>query len=124
MTDTPQGSSKTAEAVKGVAKQASYVAVGMGILAVQAAKARRQQIIDAAESDRVTGDRLSPLADAHDYAVKLGKGIDSSLDPVIKAVDSALEPLWRHLPEPVPSVVQHGLKARDGLRTHLFGSHT
>jgi hypothetical protein len=115
MTDTRKELAQAAGALAGLARQASYVAIGAGVIGVQKAQVRRRQIADTA------GRAVKQGAGGREDVAKAVKDFDANVAQVIKFVDSALEPVFQRLPGPVQAAVQQAREARDELRARVLG---
>ena len=104
MTDTREGLAQAADAFANLAKEAAYVAIGLGVLEFQKAQVRRQE-----------------LACTRKAMKKRAKDFDATLAQVIRVVDSTLEPVLQRLPEPAQAVIRQARETRDELRTRAFG---
>ena len=89
MTDIRQDLAKTAEDVARVAKEAAYVAIGIGVLGFHKAQVRRQELADAAERAN-RGDLDASLGEARKQVAKRVKDFDDTVGQVIKMLDSTL----------------------------------
>lgn len=91
------------------ARDAAYVAVGLGVLGVQRAQAARHDLTRAADADQ----RLARLRDeASSGAHQLTGQVTEWLDDTIQLLSSQLEPLEQQLPEAARDVAA---KARAGI---------
>ena len=122
MTDIRQDLTKATGALRGFAKEASYVAIGVGVLGFQKAQARRQELADAAARARQGGCPPGSLAGRREQVRKCAKDFDATVAQVVHVIDSTLEPVVRRLPQPVQAVVQQAREARDQLRAQVFGT--
>ena len=104
MTDTRQGLAEAARALADLAKEAAYVAIGVGVLEFQKAQVRRRE-----------------LACARKVMAKRARDFDATVAQVIKVVDSPLEPVLERLPEPAQAIVRQARETRDEMRTRVFG---
>ncbi|MGD0874240.1 MAG: hypothetical protein ABSA14_04530 [Acidimicrobiales bacterium] len=104
MTDTRQGLAGAARALADLAKEATYLAIGVGVLEYQKAQVRRREI-----------------ASARKLMAKRAKDIDATVAQLIRVVDSTLDPVLERLPEPAQEFVRQAREARDGIRTRVFG---
>ena len=104
MTDTRQGLAEAARALAELAKEAAYVAIGVGVLEFQKAQVRRRE-----------------LACARKLMAKRARDFDATVAQVIKVVDSTLEPVLERLPEPAQAIVRQARETRDEMRTRVFG---
>ena len=71
-------------------KDAAYVAVGFGVLAVQRAQVRRRELEKRFE---VSGGQL------RDQLAKVADEVEERLEPVVEAVDAQLDQLEVYLPD-------------------------
>ncbi len=120
MTDIRLDLAKTAEDLTDLAKEAAYLAIGIGILGFHKAQVRRQGLVDAAERARRAGDVEGSLTEARKQVAKRLKDFDATLGELIKALDSTLDPMWQRLPEPAQSAVQQARDTRDQVRVRIF----
>ena len=120
MTDIRHDLAKTAEDLTDLAKEAAYLAIGIGILGFHKAQVRRQDLAGAAERARRAGDVEGSLAEARKQVAKRLKDFDATLGELIRALDSTLDPMWQRLPEPAQSAVQQARDARDQVRVRIF----
>jgi len=104
MTDIRQGLAETAQALADLAKEAAYVAIGVGVLELQKAQVRRRKLACA---PKLVGARA--------------KDFDATVAQVIQVVDSTLEPVLEKLPEPAQAVIRQARKTRDELRARAVG---
>ena len=104
MTDTRQGLAEAARALADLAKEAAYVAIGVGVLEFQKAQVRRRE-----------------LSCARKLMAKRARDFDATVAQVIKVVDSTLEPVLERLPEPAQAIVRQARETRDEMRTRVFG---
>jgi len=117
MTDIRQDLEKVADALAELAKEASYVAIGAGVLGFHKAQVRRQEILGGARARQVPGS----FTGGGEQMAKRAKDFDTTVVQVIKLIDSTLEPVLQRLPEGVQAILQQGRQARDELRTRVFG---
>ncbi len=104
MTDTRQGLAEAARALADLAKEAAYVAIGVGVLEFQRAQVRRRE-----------------LACARKVMAKRARDFDATVAQVIKVVDSTLEPVLERLPESAQAIIRQARETRDEMRTRVFG---
>jgi cell division GTPase FtsZ len=121
MTDFRQDLEKAAQVVAGLAKEASYVAIGVGVLGFHKAQVRRKELASAAERARQRDGVPGSLFDGREQMLKRAKDFDATVAQVIKVVDSSLEPMFQRLPQPVQAIVQQAREARDELRAQVLG---
>jgi hypothetical protein len=122
MTDIRQDLEKLGDALAEVAREASYVAIGAGVLGFHRAQVRRQEMIGA-RARRVAGiaDGAGPFTSGREQVAKRANDFDATVVQVIKLLDSTLEPLFQRLPEGMQAIVQQARQTRDELRTRVFG---
>ncbi|MGD0983555.1 MAG: hypothetical protein ABSA65_07025 [Acidimicrobiales bacterium] len=100
MTDKREDLADVAQALADLAKEAAYVAIGMGVLEFQKAQVRWRQ-----------------LACTRKLIAGRGHDLDETVTQVIKVVDSTIEPVLGLLPEPAQAIVR---QTRDELRTRVL----
>ena len=113
MADIQPDFAKTAEDLANLAKEAAYVAIGLGIIGWHNAQVRRHKLNDAAER---AGDLQGSLTEARKELAKRVRELDVSFGQLIEAFDATLEPMWLRLPEPAQAVVQQARETRDQVR--------
>jgi predicted NAD/FAD-dependent oxidoreductase len=118
MTDFRQELAKAAEVVAGLAREASYVVIGAGVLGLHKAQVHRHELTEAALRARQSGQTVG----GREQMTRRAKELDAGVAQVIKVIDSTLEPVFQRLPDPVQAVVQQAREARDELRTRVFGT--
>ena len=125
MNDIRQEFEKVADALAEFAKEASYVAIGAGVLGLHKAQVRRQEILGAAtRKGSVAGTRNGvavSFSGRREQMAKRAKDFDATVVQVIKLLDSTLEPVLQRLPEGLQVILQQGRQARDELRRGVFG---
>ena len=99
MTDRQDGLYDVAQAVADLAKEAAYVAIGVGVIGFQKAQARRHQ-----------------LACARRLISGRPEDFDEKVAQVIKAVDANIDPILALLPEQAQALLR---QTRDELRGRL-----
>ncbi len=120
MTDIRQDFSKTADELTNLAKEAAYVAIGLGLLGFHKAQVRRHDLTEAAARAKRAGDLQDSLADARKEVAKRVKEFDATVGQVIKVLDATFEPVCERLPEPAQALVQQAREARDQVRSMVF----
>jgi prefoldin subunit 5 len=115
MADIRNDLTRTAEELAKAAREAAYVAIGIGVLGFHKAQVRRQGLAGATEHANIEGS----IAEARKEIAKRVRELDATIDQLIKSLDSSLDPLWQRLPEPAQAVVQHAKEARDLVRARI-----
>ncbi|HXW35464.1 MAG TPA: hypothetical protein VEJ87_12875 [Acidimicrobiales bacterium] len=98
---------EVAHTISKTARDATYVLIGLGVLAFQRAQVHRQEILEEVrkQQDAVGGH----LKAAQDELARLSKRIeemDSSVEAILDRIDSALEPIEDKLPDRTRELVQ------------------
>ncbi|MCL5446431.1 MAG: hypothetical protein M1350_03320 [Actinobacteria bacterium] len=93
------------EEVAGIAKNAAYVAVGLGVMGVQRAQVKRNELAKrlGSPSQNLT-DTLSIAR--HDLTAR-AKAADSKLEAVLDRIDTSLEPLEEKLPSEARAALKY-----------------
>jgi hypothetical protein len=120
MTDVRQDLSKTADDFTNLAKEAAYVAIGLGVLGFHKAQVRRRELAEAAARGNRAGDLQESLGEARKEVAKRVKDFDTTVGQVIKVLDTTFDPVWQRLPEPAQAIVHQAREARDQMRTRVF----
>jgi hypothetical protein len=115
MTDVRQDLTQVAGALADLARQASYVAIGAGILGLQKAQVRRREMAN------VAGRALKGGPCGREDLRGVVRDFDTNMAQVIKQIDSAVEPIFERLPGPVQAALQQARETRDELRARLLG---
>src|ERR1700722_6594209 len=92
------------EDIVGTARDAAYVAVGLGVLAFQRAQVRREELLKALSGSR--GDIEGRLAEVRDEDGKGGKYNDGRFEQVLEKIEASIIPLEDRLPEPAKDIVR------------------
>jgi hypothetical protein len=90
--------------IVGTARDAAYVAVGLGVLAFQRAQVRREELLKALSGSR--GEIEGRLADVRDEIGKRVKFIDERFEQVLETIEASMIPLEDRLPEPAKDIVR------------------
>jgi methyl-accepting chemotaxis protein len=124
MADFRSDVTKAATEITKVAQDAAYVAIGLGVIGVQKAQVRRQEL--RSQFERPLEDvRKAVEAPITDFRKELGKAVkefDKSFGQFIERFDATIEPLSERLPAGAQQVVQQAKEARDQLRGYLVSS--
>ncbi len=125
MTDIRQDLEKVADALAGFAKEASYVAIGAGVLGLQKAQVRRRELLgNVARAGQAAGmgdGAASSFSAGRVQMAKRAKDFDATVVQVIRLLDSTLEPVLQRLPDHMQVILRQGREARDELRARVFG---
>ncbi|MGD1011017.1 MAG: hypothetical protein ABR925_00570 [Acidimicrobiales bacterium] len=105
MTDTRQHLSKAAGSLAGLATQAAYVAIGVGVLEFQKAQVYRQKASEA----------LGARTDG-------ARELDAKLSRVVKLVDDTFDPLVEKMPAATQALVHRARDTRDQIRKLVLGA--
>ncbi|MHB1509264.1 MAG: hypothetical protein ACYCST_06910 [Acidimicrobiales bacterium] len=107
-----------------VAKDAAYVAIGLGVLGLQKAQVRRREIksrLDALQGHLGhagdAGDQ--PLKDVTQQLARAVKEVDQTVGELIERWDAAIDPLSLRLPAGAQAAISQAKDARDQLRSLL-----
>ena len=115
MADIRNDLARTAEELAKAAREAAYVAIGVGVLGFHKAQVRRQGLADAGERANLEGS----IVEARKQIAKRVREFDATVDQLIKSLDSTLDPLFQRLPEPAQAVVQQAKETRDQVRNRI-----
>jgi hypothetical protein len=89
-----------------VARDTTYVVVGLGVLGVQRSQVRRQELQRWLEKqDFSTGSLETHVSTARTELAKRAITLDDLLEQAIEQVETSLQPLEAQLPEPARDVV-------------------
>ncbi len=100
------------EDLVGAARDAAYVAVGLGVLAVQRAQVRRNELMKALQGPR--GGLEERLGDVRGEIGRRFKDIDGRVEQVFESLESSMIPVEERLPEPARDFVRQArIQARD-----------
>jgi len=116
----PEFKDITQEITKAV-KDAAYVVVGLGVLGVQKAQVRRQELVKKLAEPRTQIE--ATLGDARGEITKRVKEVDTVVEDVIGRLEASLEPIEGKLPTQARDLVKQAhsqaREARQQLRTLL-----
>jgi hypothetical protein len=103
------------------ARDAAYVVVGLGVLGVQRAQVRRQELTKRLGDPRVLAE--GRLEDVRGGIARRVKDVDVRVEKAIDRLEATWEPLEERLPEQARSLVkqarEQAREARQQLRTLL-----
>ena len=119
MTDIRQEVVKTADELANLAKEAAYVAIGVGVLGFHRAQVRRREFAQAADRAGRARDLQGSMAEARKELAERVKHLDATVGEVLKSIDSTLEPMWQRLPESAQAVVHQARESRDQVRARV-----
>lgn len=103
--------------VTGLARDAAYVVVGLGVLGFQRAQVERQDLQKRLATDLpFVEDRLS---DVRSVVVGGVQRLDGIADGVSQLVESTLEPLEQQLPPAARELAQKAREQAKVVRTHI-----
>jgi len=85
------------------ARDAAYVAVGLGVLAFQRAQVRRNEITNALSGQR--GDLEERLGEVRGEITRYVKSIDERVEEVFETIEATIIPYEERLPEPARDIV-------------------
>jgi hypothetical protein len=101
----------TQEITKAV-RDAAYVVVGLGVLGVQRAQVRRQELVKRLAEPRTQIE--AKVGDARGEFTKRFKDVDTAVEQVIERLEAAVEPIEGRLPTQVHDLVKQAhIQARD-----------
>jgi hypothetical protein len=90
--------------ILGTARDAAYVAVGLGVLAFQRAQVRRQELIKALSGTR--GDLEGRLGGVREEIKSRVMFIDDQFAHVLDTIEASIIPVEDRLPEPARDLVR------------------
>jgi hypothetical protein len=96
MPDFPTNLTNTAKDITTVAKDAGYVAVGLGVIGFQKAQVQRQELIKRLAEPRTEIDTL--LNGVRSDVTKAVQDVDARVEDVIARIEAAIVPLEQRLP--------------------------
>ncbi len=101
------------------AKDAAYVAVGLGVLGFQRAQVRRRELQKALNGPMAS---LRPqLNGARDGLGRLARELDDRIDPVVTEVDSRLEAVEERLAYPARELLGQARQQAKETRARIRG---
>jgi hypothetical protein len=102
------------------AKDAAYVAVGLGVLGFQKAQVTRRELIEVARMQ--LPDLDAPIADARVEISKRVKDIDGRIEELISRIELSLQPAEERLPATAQALIGQAKEARTQLRGYLLAA--
>jgi hypothetical protein len=91
------------EDILGTARDAAYVAVGLGVLAIQRAQVRRNELTKVFTGQR--GDLEERIVEVRGEISRRVKDIDGRVEQVFETIEASIIPLEQRLPEPARDLV-------------------
>jgi tRNA A37 threonylcarbamoyladenosine synthetase subunit TsaC/SUA5/YrdC len=110
MPDVTTNISTLSKGATDLARDAAYVAVGLGVLAYQRAQVQRVELQKRLQQDRPIEQRIG---DVRQGVAKGYRQVDDLAESALQFVESTLQPIEEHLPA---SVTQVTTKAREQAR--------
>ena len=105
--------------VTGLARDAVYVAVGLGVLGVQRAQVHRVELRRRLRRDLGELDLGERLEDARSAVTAAVEQLDQLLEEAGRLVEDALQPIEAHLPGQVRALAQRAQGQARGLRSQV-----
>jgi hypothetical protein len=102
-----------AEHVADLAKEATYLAVGLGVLGVQRAQVRRRELADKLH----TGE--DALSGVKTEVIRRVEELDGLVDEALAFVESTIEPLGEQLPQPALDLAHRALSGAREVQTQV-----
>ena len=113
---------KAARDIANVAKDATYVVIGAGVLGFQKAQVQRQELLKRLAESKVDG--KSRLRSAHIDLNGAIHGVDAKVEELIARVEAAVLPLEDRLPDPARNLARQAhvqaKEARSQLRDRIL----
>ena len=106
-----------AEGLAGLAKEATYLAVGLGVLGVQRAQVRRRELAGKLQGgDHGIEDAVSGVKTV---VFRRVEEIDTLLDEALTFVEANLEPLGDQLPAPARDLAHRAITGAREVHTQV-----
>jgi hypothetical protein len=106
-----------AEDLVGTARDAAYVAVGLGVLAIQRAQVRRNELMKSLADQR--GDLEGRFGGVREEIGRGVKFIDSRVEQVFTTLEATIIPVEDRLPEPVGDLVRQARTQAHDVRQQI-----
>ncbi len=101
------------------AKDAAYVAVGLGVLGIQRAQVRRRELAKALEGPMAS--LRPPLEAARAELGKLARELDDRIDPLVTQAETRLEAVEGRLGYPARELLGQARQQARGARAKVRG---
>src|SRR5580700_8662721 len=108
------------EDVTKTAKDAAYVAVGLGVMTFQRAQVRRRELVELARKQLPAFE--GQLSEVRAEFGKRVKEIDGRIEVLATRVQSQLQPLEDRLPAPAQAVIGQAREARSQVRHYILSA--
>jgi hypothetical protein len=105
------------EDILGTARDAAYVAVGLGVLAFQRAQVRRNELQKALTGQ--AGDLEGRFGEVRGEITKWVKSIDGQVEQVFETIEASIIPLEDKLPEPAREIVSKARSQAHDVRQQI-----
>jgi hypothetical protein len=99
-----------------VARDAAYVAVGLGVLGLQKAQVHRVELKNKLSKDLSVDGRVDELRAG---ALRGVKHIDELVEVAFKFIESTLQPIEEQLPTPARDLAKRGHEQAREVHTHI-----
>jgi hypothetical protein len=106
-----------AEHVADLAKEATYLVVGLGVLGVQRAQVRRRELSDKLHTGEV--DLEDALSGVKTEVIRRVGELDGLVDEALTFVESNIEPLGEQLPQPAVDLAHRALSGAREVQTQV-----
>lgn len=107
-------------AIARTARDAAYVALGLGVIAVQRAQVHRVDLLAELRKQQETyGERLKAAQDELTRLSRHTEDIDAAVESIFERLDSALAPIEDRLPERTRELVQQAHDQAKSVRRQI-----
>jgi|HubBroStandDraft_1064217.scaffolds.fasta_scaffold101263_2 anion-transporting ArsA/GET3 family ATPase len=113
MTDIREDITKTA-------KDAAYVAIGLGVMTFQRAQVRRRELVDLAKQQLPTLE--APLTEARSEINRRVKEFDGQVQGLVSKFEQRVQPVEQRLPAPAQAVIGQAREAGEQLRQYILSA--
>jgi hypothetical protein len=102
------------------ARDAAYVAVGLGVLGLQKALVTRRELVERARKQLPELD--TPINEARVELSKRVKDIDDRIEELIVRIETSLQPVEERLPATAQALIGQAKEARTQIRSYLLSA--
>src|SRR5579863_2459073 len=108
------------EDITNTAKDAAYIAIGLGVMGLQRAQVRRRELIELAKQQLPA--MGAPLTDARAELARRVTEIDTRVAELAGILESRMQPVEQLLPAPAQALIGQAREAGSQLRHYLVSA--
>lgn len=108
------------EDITKTAKDAAYVAIGLGVMGIQRAQVRRRELIELAKQQLPTFE--APLTEVRAEVARRVQELDGAVTEIVAKLEARVQPVEQRLPAPAQALLGQAREAGTQLRHYLVSA--